>query len=246
MNRNSVAHPSTLLAELFSPLDVAASELRGTANPAMLLPEEAVACETFRIGRLEEFTAGRVCARRALSEFGLGSFAVRRNADRTPHWPDGFVGSITHTIGFCGAVVGTRDRIAGVGIDAEIIARVTRDVWSQAFTPDDIARISQLTTTERERAAAVIFSAKESFYKCQSGVTGSWLDYIDVGVELVSETDSSGTFLIRPATGAARRIFVDFVARGRYRVTDELAVTGVAFTLCDVQTFTSQRLRVAS
>jgi 4'-phosphopantetheinyl transferase EntD len=242
----SVARPSALLAELFSPLVVAASELRGTADPTMLLPEEAATCGTFRANRLEEFTAGRLCARDALGEFGLGGFAVRRNADRSPLWPETIVGSITHTIGFCGAVVGLRERFAGLGVDAEIVARVTPDIWLQALTPPDIARISSLAATERERAAAIIFSAKESFYKCQFGVTRCWLDYRDVSVELVSEARDYGTFLVRAATADGRRIIGNFVAHGHYRIVDALVVSGVAVRPDEVQGFPAPRLRIAS
>jgi len=70
---------SALLAELFPALAVAAYELKGSANPVMLLPEEAAACETFRAKRLEEFTAGRLCARGALGEFGFSGYAVGRS-----------------------------------------------------------------------------------------------------------------------------------------------------------------------
>jgi len=245
INANA-ARPSALLAGLFSPSVVAASELRGSADPTMLLPEEAAACGTFRINRLEEFAAGRLCARRALGEFGLGGFAVRRNADRTPQWPEGIVGSITHTIGFCGAVVGSRERFAGLGIDAEIVARVTPDVCSQALTPEDIAHVSALASRERERAAAVIFSAKEAFYKSQYGVTGSWLDYSDVSVELVPDAADAGTFLVRTATATARRVMAGFAPRGRYRIADALVFTGVAITPSDLKTFSRPRLTVAS
>jgi 4'-phosphopantetheinyl transferase EntD len=242
----NAAHPSALLAELFSPLRVAASELRGTANPAMLLPEEAAACESFRIKRLEEFAAGRLCARGALGQFGLGCFPVCRNPDRTPQWPDGFVGSITHTVGYCGAVAGTRDRFAGLGIDAEIVARVTPDVWSQALTEDDKEHVLCMASAERDRTAAVIFSAKEAFYKCQSSVSGCWLDYVDVSVEVVAESPCAGEFLVRSATPAAHSVFADFVARGRYRVTDGLVVAGVALTPDDVKSFSTVGLGIAS
>lgn len=245
MTSANLARPSALLAELF-PLAVAAYELRGTANPAMLLPEEAAACGIFRAKRLEEFTAGRLCARGALGEFGHARFAVLRNADQTPDWPEGIVGSITHTIGFCGAIAGSRERFAGLGIDAEIVSRVTPDVWSQALTPDDIARISGLLSTERERAAALIFSAKEAFYKSQSRVTGAWLDYSDVSVELNSEASDHGTFLVRAATATGRRVIADFVARGRYRISDGLVFTGVALAPDDVKKITRPCLMVAS
>jgi 4'-phosphopantetheinyl transferase EntD len=246
MSSANLARPSELLAKLFSPMVVAASELRGTADPTMLLPEEAAACGTFRAARLEEFTGGRLCARRALSEFGLGAFAVRRNVDRTPQWPAGIVGSITHTIGFCGAVVGSCERFAGLGIDAEIVARVTPDVWTQTLTREDITRISGLSPAERERAAAVIFSAKEAFYKCISGVTGAWLDYRDVCVELIAEAPDSGTFLVRSASATARRVIGSYAARGRYSIADALVFTGIALTPDDVRDFAPRRLEFVS
>jgi len=176
----------------------------------------------------------------------MGGFALCRNADRTPQWPNEVVGSITHTIGFCGAVVGSREHFAGVGIDAEIVARVTPDIWSQALTADETARISGLPPAEREPAAAVIFSAKEAFYKCESGVTGAWLDYCDVSVELIPQAPGAGTFLVRSATSTARRVIADFVPRGRYRIADALVFSGIALTPGDVQEFGPKRLRVAS
>jgi 4'-phosphopantetheinyl transferase EntD len=237
---------SALLAELFPALAVAAYELRGPANPIMLLPEEAGACGTFRAKRLEEFTAGRLCARGALGELGLPGYAVRRNTDGTPHWPEGVVGSITHTIGFCGAIAGSRERFAGLGIDAEIVSRVTPDVWSQALTPDEITRISGLPSAEHERAAAIIFSAKEAFYKCQHRVTGAWLDYSDVSVELIAEAPDLGSFLVRSATATARRVIADFVARGRYRIADALVFTGVDLSPDDAKEFTRPLLMSVS
>jgi 4'-phosphopantetheinyl transferase EntD len=242
---HNAAHPSAILAGLF-PSAVAAYELRGTADPTLLLPEEAAACGTFRAKRLEEFAAGRLCARGALGEFGLERFAVRRNPDRTPHWPEGIVGSITHTIGFCGAVAASRDSFVSLGIDAEIVSRVTPDVWLQTLTADDIMRISSLASTQRERAAAILFTAKEAFYKCQFRVTGAWLDYSDVSVEIVSEGSDSGTLLVRSATPVARRVMGDFVARGRYQIADALVFAGFAITSVDVTALAPLHIGTAS
>ncbi len=246
MTTPNLARRSALLVELFPASTVAAYELRGPANPFMLLPEEAVACGTFRAKRLEEFTAGRLCARGALGELGLADYALRRSADGTPHWPEGIVGSITHTVGFCGAIAASRECFAGLGIDAEIVSRVTPDVWSQALTRDDVARICGLPSAERERAAATIFSAKEAFYKCQFCVTGAWLDYSDVSVELISEAAGHGTFLVRSATTTARRVIADFVARGRYRIVDALVFTGIDLSPDDARELGRPLLRSVS
>src|SRR3979409_1002599 len=47
--------------------------------------------------RQREFLAGRWCAEEALQCLGAGSTHVAMAKDRAPIWPDGVVGSITHT-----------------------------------------------------------------------------------------------------------------------------------------------------
>jgi 4'-phosphopantetheinyl transferase EntD len=238
------ARASALLAELFPP-SVVAYELRGSADPATLLPEEAGTCDAFRPQRLAEFAAGRQCARRALGDLRFPDFAVRRNADRTPRWPELVVGSITHTIGYCGAVAALRTQFAGLGVDAEIAARVTADLWAHVFTTDEIAQFPRLDAAQRERLAAVVFSAKEALYKGQFGITGRWLDYSDVSVEVVPEEDHKGAFVARPATSNARCILRDAQPRGRYHVDGALVVTGIAITLEDARLLARPRAVVA-
>jgi 4'-phosphopantetheinyl transferase EntD len=221
------AKASTLLGDLFGP-GVSAYELRGAGDPTTLMPAEAVSCEAFRPGRLAEFAAGRLCARRALADLGVVDFAVARNSDRTPRWPEAVVGSITHTVGFCGAVAAPRTAFAGLGVDAEIVARVTPDLWRHAFTSDEVARFATVTYEERQALAAVAFSAKEAFYKCQYSVTGLWLDYCDVSVEITAEHDGRGAFRVAPANERARWTLGDRETTGRYRIERDLVVTGIA------------------
>src|SRR6202165_5059978 len=71
--------------------------------------------------RQREFLAGRWCAEQALQRLGAGSTHVAMAADRAPIWPDGVVGSITHTGNFAAAAVAWAADIAGLGIDSEQI-----------------------------------------------------------------------------------------------------------------------------
>src|SRR5260370_12098794 len=71
--------------------------------------------------RQREFLAGRWCAEEALQCLGAGSTHVAMAEDRTPIWPDGVVGSITHTDDFAAAAVAWAADIAWVGIDSEQI-----------------------------------------------------------------------------------------------------------------------------
>src|ERR1700688_5221299 len=80
--------------------------------------------------RQREFLAGRWCAKQALQCLGAGSTHVAMAGDRAPIWPDGVVGSITHTGGFVAAAVAWAADIAGVGIDSEeiIVPAAARDI----------------------------------------------------------------------------------------------------------------------
>src|SRR5947207_7559339 len=86
--------------------------------------EAALAEELALVGeagdkRRREFAAGRACARLALERLGRSNGPVLRGSNREPVWPDGVVGSITHTAGYCAAAVTEASCVLGLGIDAE-------------------------------------------------------------------------------------------------------------------------------
>jgi 4'-phosphopantetheinyl transferase EntD len=212
-----------LLAALFD-VPIATAELRETADPSLLDPAEAICCTAFSPKRRADFTAGRLCARRALEDLGLPAAPVTINADRSPHWPPGVVGSITHTQGFCGAVAAGASAVRGIGVDAEIIGRVTPDLDRLLLTADERAFLSALDASSRARAATIFFSAKEAFYKCQYAITGQWLDFQDASLR-VSNADGSNGFFDVYATLASAQIA--FPLRGRFVIDGDLVVTGV-------------------
>ena len=110
--------------------------------------------------------------------------AVEVGADRQPLWPEGLVGSITHTAGFCAAVAARRGVLRSVGIDTEIAGSVKTELWRGICTPAEIDWLRSLPQSEQPLAATLIFSAKEAFYKCQFGLTQQRLGFQDVSIEL--------------------------------------------------------------
>jgi len=112
-----------------------AAELRTPGDPALLLPEEAQHLARAVPQRIQEFAAGRLCARRLLAEFGVLDFPVKAAEDRQPLWPASLVGSITHTVGFCAAVVAERRHLRAVGIDCEVVGSVKAQVWRSIYLP---------------------------------------------------------------------------------------------------------------
>jgi 4'-phosphopantetheinyl transferase EntD len=220
---------STALAGLFPP-GVIGAELRIAGDLPTLLPEEAQHLGRAVSKRVEEFAAGRLCARRALAEFGFIGYPLGMKSDRRPRWPASVVGSITHTDGICGAVVGDQRRFRAIGLDMEIVGRVTPEIWPYICAPDETAWLAGLREPEQSRCAALIFSAKETFYKCQYGVTRQWLEFDDVVLDLLSPGASAGRFTLRPR----RRISLpeQDMLSGRFEFRGDLVVTGMAFDAC--------------
>ncbi len=190
-SRSELSEP---LGRLF-PVGVIVAELRSVVGVEVLRPEEIRDSEGFAPKRLREFAGGRVCARRALAELGHDGFALRRGADRRPIWPDGIVGSITHSSGYCAAAAAPARIFRAIGLDAERVG-VERGLWPQICLPAEIDWLESLPEELRTTAATLIFSAKEAFYKCLCGAGGGWLEFHDVAVRIEGpELAENGTLL---------------------------------------------------
>ena len=137
-----------------------------------MLAQEAHCVAQAQPKRREEFAGGRDCARRALRGLGIEEAPLLVNADRTPRWPDGIVGSITHTDGYCAAAVGRRSQFRGIGIDAENLGAVEPQLWQDICAAEELAWLMTRPEEQRPTLATLMFSAKEAFYKCQYAVTG--------------------------------------------------------------------------
>ena len=106
-----------------------------------LFPEEAACIERAVAKRRREFTAGRLCARAALARVGVPPAPLLPNSDRTPRWPEGIVGSISHCDGYCGVVVARRERFAGLGLDAEVAAPLDPALVPRICRPSELERL---------------------------------------------------------------------------------------------------------
>jgi 4'-phosphopantetheinyl transferase EntD len=216
---------SASLSELFPPGALAA-ELRKPGDLEALLPDERQYHAGAVQKRAQEFAAGRMCAHRLLAEFGIVDFPVKVAADRQPVWPDALVGSITHTTGFCAAVVASKKSLSAIGIDSEIAASVKAQLWRGICTPSETAWLRSLPEAEQAAAATLIFSAKEAFYKCQYPLLGERLGFHDASVE-PAWGFGGGTFTIH-LNGIALPRHASLPLKGRYLFHEQFVTTGIA------------------
>jgi len=223
------AQLSEPLGRLF-PLGVIVAELEATVGVEALWPEEIRDSEGFAPKRVREFAGGRVCARRALAELGHEGVALRRGADRRPIWPDGIVGSITHSNGYCAAAAAPARSFRAIGLDAERVG-VERGLWPQICLPAEIDWLESLPGQLRTTAATLIFSAKEAFYKCLCGVGSGWLEFHDIAVRIEgTELTENGTLLGELRHSNACGVSTSRALAGGFRIDGDLVMTGWALT----------------
>jgi 4'-phosphopantetheinyl transferase EntD len=133
--------------------------------------------------RKAEFGTARLCARRALGQLGVAPCSLLPNPDRSPRWPKGITGSITHTTGCCVVAVTNAPHVMGIGIDIEQDTPLQLDLESMICTATERAWLDRAEQRERGFLGKLYFSAKEAFYKCQYSTTRTLLDFNDVEIE---------------------------------------------------------------
>jgi len=134
--------------------------------------------------RLADFSTGRYCALKALGQLGIYDAIIPIGEDRAPIWPEGIVGSISHCDSLTGAIVAKSSDHISLGLDIEEIGRVTLDLWDLVFTENEKKYLAGLSDEDKLVQSTVIFSIKEAFYKFQYPLTKTFLDFLDVEVEL--------------------------------------------------------------
>lgn len=153
-----------------------------------------------------------------MTRLGHADFALKNGADGAPIWPDGLVGSITHTRGYCGVVVARGADVRAVGVDAESAADLKPGLESRICTAGERAFLERRPAGSRGRWGKFLFSAKEAVYKCQYPLTGRYLGFQEVELEIDPDHDR---FRVRIGVLEGHRsLSVDALA-GRYRIGDD-------------------------
>ena len=153
------------------------------------------------------FLGGRYCAHQALSLMKRNEsdvpdtyenekndlVPIQKSEQGAPIWPEGVIGSITHTENFIGAVVESAEKLRGIGIDTEKI-----------LGPQSVVMVESLVATEEEKRKSLsfdpfeyftlIYSAKESIFKCLNPIIQKYIEFHDVTIENVCFDSQAFTF----------------------------------------------------
>jgi enterobactin synthetase component D len=219
-----VKNPSVLTTEFAQCSIVCSAE---ATFPGSDLPPELEAAVAIR---RTQFLAGRYCAAQAITRLcgGDASVTVGRGANGAPVWPDGLTGSITHTADFASAAVASRTNVRSLGIDTELIMATER-----------ARRIASAVLVASESPAAnraideavwitLVFSAKESLFKCLYPIVGRHFDYSTVAVTSIDT--KTGGFVAELQQTLTAELQAGTSIEGRFDISERYVHTGILLT----------------
>lgn len=119
--------------------------------------------------RQAEYLAGRYCAIESLNRMGLkiDNFqGLPIGKQRSPYWPKGVLGSITHTEDTAMSIVAKEQTYSFVGIDYERIMnhQLAMDIYTSIISKQEFKYICSIEVP-LNILVTLVFSAKETIFK---------------------------------------------------------------------------------
>ena len=192
-----------------------------------LLPEEKTFLNKLSSTRRQiEFSQGRSCAHQALAKFKLEAEPIPRNAKtREPCWPEAVRGSITHSGEYAAAAAGLADDVSGIGIDLESLSRVVDfNISRHVCVEKELEWLKTLSPTKANQGLRIIFSAKESIFKCLFPISKTYLYFKDATVEIDEDSDEFTFTLSRECSGITE---AGFQHSGKFSIIDKMLLTAI-------------------
>ncbi|WP_371171516.1 4'-phosphopantetheinyl transferase family protein [Aliiroseovarius sp. 2305UL8-7] len=179
-----------------------------------------------------EFILGRYCAKKAMAHFDRDyencSLSVRK--DRSPDWPSGIVGSITHSDRYICAVAAQSADLSGLGVDCEaIIAHETaRNIHKHIVQPAEWALYAHSPSRlDLAEFVTLIFSAKESIFKCYFRHIGKHFYFKDASIDGIDF--DSGLFSFTFTSDLNETFNKNFHGTGSFTKTQDHIATAVTY-----------------
>ena len=191
---------------------------------AVLFPEEEAVIARAVPKRRHEFTTARYCARTALARLGAPPVPILPGDRGAPTWPAGYVGTMTHCVGYRAAAVARTDRVASIGLDAEPHQPLPAGVLPLVTLPEERQWLTEYAVRRPDlHWDRLLFCTKEAVYKGWFPLAQRWLGFQDALVTV----DPDGTFearlLVDGPTVLGAEPLTTF--QGRWLITGDLILT---------------------
>jgi 4'-phosphopantetheinyl transferase EntD len=205
------------------PADIATAFSTKLPVEASLLGVETELAQKMAEKRYNEFIHGRHCARLALAQLGIAPGPIDKGPNREPLWPESISGTISHTLHYAAAAVAPSRAYRGIGLDMESATPLEDKLFKAICREEELQEFARLKLTAEAAGerAKLLFSIKESIYKCLWPCVRQFIDFTEMQVEL--ETDG---FSYR-AIPHTQKVSAELVSQlqGRYRYDGELILS---------------------
>ncbi len=177
--------------------------------------------------RRAEFGVARLIAREALSVLGAPQVSLLPKADRSPTWPEGIVGSISHTNDICAAVVARSKDVVSIGLDLEQGGELGEGIVKHVCSPEEIQENSRITHLSTLVLAKLIFSAKEAFYKCQYPLSNQFLSHREIELQFI---EPGNRFVVVKSHAANSNEAMYKQIRGTWKIVNNTIITAASLS----------------
>lgn len=154
------------------------------SHGASLLPEETQQIEMASSRRQQEFAAGRYAARQALAQLGVTNMSILKADSGEPLWPQGIIGSISHSDDLAVAVVANDNDYQAIGVDLQVFRKPHPRLLERVCTAEEQTLDWH---DDSDVALLQLFSIKESVYKAVFPIQREYLGFHDVLVRFNGE-----------------------------------------------------------
>jgi enterobactin synthetase component D len=152
--------------------------------------------------RRTEFFAGRLVASwHLLKRFGCNDEIIIHQ-DRSPVWPLGIIGSLSHTNQNAVCLLAPKSDVLLLGVDIENImsTKIAMDTKELILTPDEEWLFSA-NNFVLEELTTIVFSAKESLFKALYPKVNYFFDFFSASVILIDTAKKELTLVLNKDLG---------------------------------------------
>jgi len=138
--------------------------------------------------RRQEFLRARYLVRKASAQ----DVDPPRDGDGVIRWPEGLVGSVSHSLGDVIVATAPRDVFRSVGIDLERPSRIRAELAEKICTPRDLELVASGSISVAE-----VFAAKEALFKCHFPLGRKRFWFLDAELAHVARNDTGAELSLR-------------------------------------------------
>lgn len=133
------------------------------------------------IKRQAEFLAGRYAALRVLQKLDMPTCNIPIGNNRSPVWPQGVVGSISHsnTTAICAAARNNHYQHLGIDIESKLSLALVNEIEKIIINTNEanLLRSSSTHNLSFTDAFTLVYSAKESLFKALHPEVNNYFDF---------------------------------------------------------------------